>query len=267
MIITIGNKKRILGKLGRMEQSILRQIIEQNPDELLHMPSFATMLAMAGIERAKKDGIQVAEVEDKTALIENAIEHNKRGLEGSSTLLRPYLVLSPLRSIDTISANMKSLKVLTVGPRTEAEIYALVSIGFDPANIRGLDLLSYSDFVDVGDMHAMPYPDDSFDVLIASFVLAYSRNQEKAASEFIRVLRPGGIVVVGCEYTPLSPDELRGKGSDVSDAPQFKTCQQIWDLFDGAVDEIYFKHDIQPAMQDQPGGLVTVFSVSADQKP
>ena len=42
----------------------------------------------------------------------------------------------------------------------------LTSAGFDPANIRGLDLISYSSMVDVGDMHDLPYEDDSFDIVI-----------------------------------------------------------------------------------------------------
>lgn len=259
MIVTKGNKKRILKRLNPLHSSFVKQIVEQYPDELLHMPSFSSMLAAIGIDSIKKKSIKVADVADKEKLIDNAIEHNLRGLEQKITLYRPYMVTAPLRTIEYITGDPKRLTVLTVGPRTEAEIYALTSLGFDPLNIRGLDLLSYSDFVDVGDMHAMPYPDNCFDVLIASFVLAYSNDPKTAAAEFLRVLRPGGIIVVGCEYTPYSEDELKARGSDVSSAPKYKSVQQILDLFEGSVDYVYFKHDIHPRMRNSPGGLITVF--------
>ncbi len=259
MIVTKGNMRRILRGLNPVQKSLLKQIVEQYPDELLHMPSFSTMLAAMGIDAIKEKSVKFATVNAEEKLIDNAIQHNLRGLEQKITLMRPYLVTAPLRGIEYIAADPKRMTVLTVGPRTEAEIYALTSIGFDPVNIRGLDLISYSDFVDVGDMHEMPYPDNSFDILIASFVLAYSNDAKTAVAEFLRVLKPGGIVVVGCEYTPYTEEELEAQGSDVASSPKYKNCQQILDLFDGHVDYVYYKHDIHPRMRKSPGGLITVF--------
>jgi len=59
-------------------------------------------------------------------------------------------------------------------------------------NIRGLDLISYSPWVDLGDMHAMPYEDDTWDITLVSMVLTYSENPRKVVDEVVRVTKSGG---------------------------------------------------------------------------
>ena len=87
-------------------------------------------------------------------------------------------------------------KVLCIGPRNEAEIFMLWSYGFKLENIVGLDLISYSPLIDLGDMHFLPYENDSFDVIVSSCTFAYSTNIMKAIAEIKRVIRPNGIVAV-----------------------------------------------------------------------
>jgi ubiquinone/menaquinone biosynthesis C-methylase UbiE len=45
---------------------------------------------------------------------------------------------------------------------------------------------------DVGDAEEMPYEDASFDVVLSTIGVMFCPNQEKAASELLRVCRPGG---------------------------------------------------------------------------
>ena len=48
----------------------------------------------------------------------------------------------------------------------------------------------------VGDALALPYPDGTFDVVIASEILEHVPDDETALAELVRVLRPGGSLVV-----------------------------------------------------------------------
>ena len=43
-----------------------------------------------------------------------------------------------------------------------------------------------------GDAEAIPFPDGSFDVVLSTFGVMFSANQEQAAAELLRVCRPGG---------------------------------------------------------------------------
>lgn len=63
----------------------------------------------------------------------------------------------------------------------------------------------------VGDIHALPLPDDSFDVVHAHQVLQHVADPVQALAELRRVCRPGGLVAVrdsdyhGFVWTPADP--------------------------------------------------------------
>lgn len=48
----------------------------------------------------------------------------------------------------------------------------------------------------LGDLHGLPVPDDTVDVLVCALALAHLPGLEQAMAEFARVLRPGGHLVV-----------------------------------------------------------------------
>ncbi len=48
----------------------------------------------------------------------------------------------------------------------------------------------------VGDAEALTYPDNAFDVVVAQYVVTAVSNPEKALDEFVRVVRPGGEIVI-----------------------------------------------------------------------
>ena len=50
--------------------------------------------------------------------------------------------------------------------------------------------------IQVGDILDMPYPDGSFDVVLASEILEHVPQDERAISELVRILAPGGILAV-----------------------------------------------------------------------
>lgn len=52
-----------------------------------------------------------------------------------------------------------------------------------------------------GDAVSMPYPDASFDRVVSTFAVMFAADPRRAASELVRVCRPGGMVGV-CSWTP-----------------------------------------------------------------
>jgi SAM-dependent methyltransferase len=52
-----------------------------------------------------------------------------------------------------------------------------------------------------GDAEALPFPDDSFDVVLSTFGVMFAPRHEVAAGELARVLRPGGRMGL-CHWTP-----------------------------------------------------------------
>jgi len=48
----------------------------------------------------------------------------------------------------------------------------------------------------------IPLPDDSADIIVCSHILEHMRNPETTLSEVIRVLKPGGVLLVGSPVMP-----------------------------------------------------------------
>jgi ubiquinone/menaquinone biosynthesis C-methylase UbiE len=53
----------------------------------------------------------------------------------------------------------------------------------------------------VADAEALPFPDASFDVVLSTFGVMFAPNQERAASELLRVAKPGGRISLA-NWTP-----------------------------------------------------------------
>jgi ubiquinone/menaquinone biosynthesis C-methylase UbiE len=53
----------------------------------------------------------------------------------------------------------------------------------------------------IGDAQALPFGDASFDIVLSVFGVMFAPDQEKAASELLRVCRPGGRVGL-CSWMP-----------------------------------------------------------------
>ena len=94
-------------------------------------------------------------------------------------------------------SEFKNLKVLSIGPRAEGEIFNIFSFGFELKNITGVDLFSYSPLIKLGDMHNLEFIDENFDIVFMGWCLAYSNNPHKALSEVKRVLKKNGILIIG----------------------------------------------------------------------
>ncbi|MBI1812275.1 methyltransferase domain-containing protein [Candidatus Peregrinibacteria bacterium] len=187
----------------------------------------------------------------------NTVHHNMLGLKKIRGLSVPRssLLIYPLSAIRM----SKSTPVLCIGPRSEGELLNLMGMGF--RNVRGFDLISYSPWVDLGDMHAMSYADDQFGVVIMGWVIAYSNNRVKAAEEAVRVCRNGGIIAVGVEWSRESVEEASKRvGYQICDEKRLQSVAEILELFGDHVDRVFFSHDL-PSHPVQKWQLLVLFSV------
>ena len=136
------------------------------------------------------------------------IKHNLAGVFNdvssarSARLVRPLSVIEHLKPLSLINRAEGSLtdldfendiKILSIGPRTEAEILMLWAYGFKLENIYAIDLISYSQLIKLGDMHNLEFPNAMFDAIISSCTIVYSSNAQKAIDEIKRVSKPGAI--------------------------------------------------------------------------
>jgi len=171
------------------------------------------------------------------------VKHNLKSLFQCNDRIK--LLINPLSSIERID---KDSKILIIGPRNENDLYLLNSEGVKMSNITGLDLISYSKRIQLGDMHKMNFEDSSFDAVIFGWTLSYSSAPQKAIDEIVRVTKPNGIVAVGVEYGGMGKEdseELLGYSIQEYDKldERINSTNQIIDLFGANSKHIYFNHD------------------------
>ena len=184
------------------------------------------------------------------------------GIDRNQACSKSDLLINPIRSIHRVNKNFPKLKILTIGPRTEGEILNLFSHGFKKENVKGLDLISYSPWIDVGDMHDIPFEDNSFDIVICGWVIAYSNNKIKAASEIIRVLKNNGIASIGVSYSPKTNEEIeKDRGYLIGSPERISSAGQVLNLFNSNLKTTFFTNDVEEDQIDKHCQIVTTFSV------
>ena len=176
------------------------------------------------------------------AIAHNTVQHNIDGAVSGPELDRPMMMVNVITSIERVYRALGSFDVLSIGPRNEIEIFGLIGAGFSKDRIKALDLFTYSPLVEAGDMHAMPYADNSFDIIIVGWVLPYSRDHKLAAAEILRVARNRAIVAIAADFSDASITDPKFKG----ETTHTQSCAQILSLFGDHVGPVYFRHDPQP---------------------
>jgi ubiquinone/menaquinone biosynthesis C-methylase UbiE len=88
------------------------------------------------------------------------------------------------------------MKVLDAGSGDLSEQTFRAEIGASGAALTTCDAKAKDGVDHVVDLHALPYADAEFDLLLSIQVLEHIRNPDRVCAEFFRVLKPGGIAVV-----------------------------------------------------------------------
>jgi len=194
----------------------------------------------------------------------NTIPHNYKGLSllsiNAFSGSRPFQLFSILNTIQSI--DKKNAKVLIIGPRAESEFFIGKSFGFKIKNMTGLDLISYSPWVKLGDMHNTPFEDNSFDVIVLGWVLAYSNNPPHACKEILRIARNNAVIITGVQYMKQSVEEVSEMlgytpGADV----RISSNDAINEWFQPNIDHVFYNHDVTKIIPDEKSELIYCFNI------
>lgn len=217
------------------------KFLDKNLPVLLQVREVRQILARERLSSSlKQQGIVNAKEAKKNAT--NTIDYNKEALIESVEFDRPSILINPILSIERIYKNAHALRVLSIGPRSEIEIFSLFSKGFKLENIKAIDLISYSPYVEIGDMHHMPYKDNSFDVILLGWVISYSKDWAAVRDEILRCAAPRCVVAIAADYS--QPTESNQKFNH--EETHVQHCDQLLDLFSQNIQNVYFKHSSEP---------------------
>ena len=205
---------------------------------------------------------------DSKDAINMTLKHNLKGLSKFG-LTRMNKLIKPLSVLENLSSDSK---VLVIGPRNEEDILNLIGNGFKKKNIIGLDLISYSPMIKIGDMHNTEFDDNTFDAIVCGWTLSYSNQPKKFAEEMVRIIKDKGVIAIGVEYSTLSlEDDLKvhkGYTLTTDGFDRINSVPAILNLFDNKVGEVYFNHDAPNKISHTDiivknvSSVVTIFSVN-----
>lgn len=173
-------------------------------------------------------------------------------------------MVRPVAAIERVSKKLPYQKVLSIGPRAEGELLLIAAHGFTWRNVRGLDLFSYSPNIDVGDMHDMPYPDSTFDVVFLGWALAYSDDQPRALAEIVRVAKSGAIIAIGTSHTrhATREDVIADRGHYLGGTERKNSIDDIVAPIATYVDTMYFRQEVSDTDRKADlGVIVAAFSI------
>lgn len=196
---------------------------------------------------------------------EVTIMHNLKTLKvfGMNRMER---IISPIAAIESLKPESK---ILVIGPRNEGDIIRLWGHGF--FNVTGLDLITYSPHIKIGDMHEMPFEDNIFDVVICGWTLAYSKTPQKLADEMTRVSKSGAIIGIGQEYSSLTHEEsIELLGYNIVDEGTIRlnTVDDLKKLFKKIKTTIFShdapdkrSHNLKDGLINNPSSVIAVFQI------
>ena len=242
--------------------------LSKNPVTLLRNENFRVKFAKERQEQALAQSSRQLKAhcrEDTEDMIANTLRHNVESLNPLIACYRPMGLMGPLLGMDQVMRRMSETKILIIGPRTEQEILWYISMGFNSANITGLDLFTYSEYIQTGDMHRLDFDNNSFDIIIFSWVLGYSTSQKKAVAEAVRCIKPNGLIGIGEQWDPTPVDVISQQMSQNAgyslEGTVTTSCQQLIDLFDASVKPRFINEPID-SMKDGIGHISVIVEVS-----
>ena len=116
--------------------------------------------------------------------------------------------------------------VLALGCRDALELILLRQI-FKTTHVTGLDIFSLDPDITIGDMHAMPFADGSFDAVVACHSLEHAFAPERAIQECVRVLKSGGVLAIEVPVRDMSGTGPLPNAADTADRWDFCNARSL----------------------------------------
>jgi hypothetical protein len=208
----------------------------------------------------KKDNFS----KEREKIQETTLEHNLIYTKNIFNLKRKYnqflgkktkSLISQMESLDFI--NKENAKILSIGPRNEGELYLIRSFGYKWSNIFAIDLQTYTNKIELNDMHNINYEDNFFDIIISGWTLAYSKNKKKALNEIKRVAKKNAIISIGYTYLP---ENLKYEVKETDE--RLTSNSKILSFFEVKNENIFFNFDSILFNIDQTRHSILTFRLS-----
>mgnify|MGYP004290280341 CR=1 FL=1 len=123
--------------LSRQELQAILTGLSKTPQRLLALPEVRAAVARHRFDRLKSErGLEFSPFEEDD-LRTGAVQHNVDGLNALPALDRTAELVQPLLSLNIVKANINSLRVLSIGPRSEIELLAIMPAIHTLRPVRG----------------------------------------------------------------------------------------------------------------------------------
>ena len=151
--------------------------------------------------------------------LENTISHNMIVYDKFPLVdFRVKRMTNLINSIGGIETLKNESVFLIIGPRTESDILKIKGL-FYTNRIFAIDLISYSPWIDLQNMHELNFESNFFDCTICGWTISYSNNPILLIKNLIRVTKNAGFIAFGVEHVTI--DKLVGENY-ISDDRQVK---------------------------------------------
>ncbi|MDI1310849.1 class I SAM-dependent methyltransferase [Prosthecobacter sp.] len=137
--------------------------------------------------------------------IDQAVDFGKPNVELCHSMHKPSLrndreqsrlSINQFITAQAVSRLTAGMKVLDAGSGNLSEQTFRLEILASGATLTTCDAKANEGVDHVVDLHALPFPDAEFDLLLCVQVLEHIRNPDHVCAEFYRVLKPGGVAIV-----------------------------------------------------------------------
>jgi SAM-dependent methyltransferase len=140
-----------------------------------------------------------------------------------------HLEVIPLIDMLASKYDIAGKSILCIGCRNTDEIRHFRKRG--AGHVIGIDLYSSNPEILIMDMHDLKFPDGSFDVVYSRHSFEHAFDKQRAAQEFMRVLRSDGLVVI----------EVPGKYKGGADYNRFDDVDDVLVAFAPSVGDCLWK--------------------------